>query len=158
MLTLSSTHYPTFSELKTFVPKTVERLIKTGSNSTDSLSCNVGLNNKGAKPTYDNSNKYCLFCKEDNHFSSDCLKFSTYHDRINRLREFKRCSYCGKKDHNKKDECGPLKCAICKKDKHKAILCVENMKKLNCNKGLTNEEIVDLSKIKPFSIVEELLT
>ena len=78
MLTLSSTHYPTFSELKTFVPKTVERLIKTGSNSTDSLSCNVGLNNKGAKPTYDNSNKYCLFCKEDNHFSSDCLKFSTY--------------------------------------------------------------------------------
>ena len=65
MLTLSSTHYPTFSELKTFVPKTVERLIKTGSNSTDSLSCNVGLNIKGAKLTYDNSNKYCLFCIED---------------------------------------------------------------------------------------------
>ena len=38
-----------------------------------------------------------------------------------------------------------------KKTNHKAILCVENMKKLDCNKVLTNEEIVDISKIKPFS-------
>ena len=113
ILTLSSTHYPTFIELKELVPKAVDRIIKTNSNSTEVFSCNIGFNNKGANSDFDNK-KHCIFCEKEFHFSSDCFKFCTYHDRINRLRELKRCSYCGRKGHHKKSDCGQLKCVSCK--------------------------------------------
>ena len=59
ILTLSSTHYPTFSELKELVPKAVDRMIKTNSNSTEVFSCNIGFNNKGANSDFDNK-KHCI--------------------------------------------------------------------------------------------------
>ena len=36
---LSSTHYPTFKELKQFIPKAIERIQKSKSEEADSLSC-----------------------------------------------------------------------------------------------------------------------
>ena len=156
LLTLCTTHYPTFSELKQFIPKAVDRINKSNSDSTDVLTCNnVNYNNKGAKPKFDDSKKYCLFCDKEYHYSSDCIKFPTFHDRINRLKELKRCTYCGRKGHygnyNKKDDCGKIQCGNCHKTNHRAMLCLDNMKKLACNKGLSDSELADISKIKKFN-------
>ena len=148
LLTLCTTHYPTFKELIKFIPKAVDRINKSSGDGIDTLNCNSKTyNNKGVKPK---SDKYCLFCDKDNHYSSDCIKFPTFHDRINRLKEIKRCTYCGRKGHNKKGECGKIQCGNCHKINHKAMLCLDNMKKLPCNKGLSESELFDISKIKKF--------
>ena len=39
LLILCSTHYPTFKELKQFIPKAIERIQKSKSDEADSLSC-----------------------------------------------------------------------------------------------------------------------
>ena len=69
---------------------------------------------------------------------------------IKRLKDLKKCSYCGKKGHYRKGECGQLKCGYCKKSCHKIMLCLDNMKKLQCNKGKTDDELYDFSKVKKF--------
>ena len=39
LLILASTHYPTFRELKELIPKAIDRIQKTKSEVSDSLSC-----------------------------------------------------------------------------------------------------------------------
>ena len=149
LLTLCSTHYPTFEELKKLIPKAVDRINKTNSEGTDVLNCNSVTNNsKGAKAKFDDSKKYCIFCEKDNHYSSDCVKFPNLHERINRLKEIQRCTYCGRKGHYTKDKCGKISCGNCHKNNHRAMLCLENMKKLPCNKGLSDLDLADFGKIK----------
>ena len=147
ILNLSTTHYPTFAELKVLIPKAVDRLRLQSGENNDVLNCNSVTLNKGVKQ---HVNKYCLFCQKDNHFSSDCTKFSTFHDRVNKLKELKKCSFCGKKGHFNKKECGPLKCSHCHKTCHRVFLCLDNLKTLQCNKGKTDDELYDLSKVKRF--------
>ena len=74
LLNLASTHYPTFQELKDLIPKAVDRLRLSnyGGETTDVLNCNNVTFNKGVKAK---TNKYCLFCEKDNHFSSDAVNF-----------------------------------------------------------------------------------
>ena len=154
LLTLCATHYPTFEELRKFIPIAVDRINKTNSEGADILNCNTVTNNsKGAKANnskFDDSKnkKYCIFCEKDNHYSSDCVKFPNIHERINRLKEAQRCTYCGKKGHYFKDKCGKLSCGNCHKNGRKAIMCLEKVKSLPCNKGLTDLELADFSKIK----------
>ncbi len=94
---------------------------------------------------------YCIFCDKDKHYSSDCFKFPNIHEIINRLKEAKRCSFCGKKGHYFKDKCGKLSCGHCHKSGHMAILCIEKVKSLSCNKNLTELELADFSKVKKHS-------
>ena len=64
LLTLCSTHYPAFEELKQFIPTAVDRINKSNSEGTDVLNCNNVTNNfKGAKAKFDDSKSknYCIF-------------------------------------------------------------------------------------------------
>ena len=164
LLTLCATHYPTFDELKKFIPIAVDRINKTNSEGADSVNCGAVTNNfKGAKSKdskFDDSKKkmYCIFCDKDNHYSSDCFKFPNIHDRINRLKEAKRCSFCGRKGHYFKDKCGKLSCGHCHKSGHMAILCIEKVKSLSCNENLTELELADFSKVKKHSATSATTT
>ena len=45
LLELCSTHYPTFSELKQFIPKAIERIQRSKPEVSDSLSCTNVIKN-----------------------------------------------------------------------------------------------------------------
>ena len=152
MLQLCSTHYPTYEELKKYVPIAVDRIKKFQNSENDP--CNLTCNVSSTKPNNTGNNQdikqSCYLCGKDNHFTSYCMKFSTYDDRVNQLKKLNRCTFCGKVGHQgrTKDKCGKVTCFNCKRDGHMAILCFERIKSLPCNKKVSNNGLPDNGKFK----------
>ena len=140
LLMLCDSHYPTFVELKNKIPIAIDRIRKT-ENMGENYNCNTisSGNSKGSNFS-DNSKKFCILCEKDTHYSSNCLKYSTIHDRINRLKDTKRCTYCSKKSHTDKNECDKLICKHCHKSGHISILCFDKVNDLSCNKSSNESE------------------
>ena len=92
----------------------------------------VDMNFKGSNFS-GNSKKFYIICEQDTLYSSIGLKFTTIHDKINSLKNIKRCYYCSKKSH-------------CTKSGHIASLCFDKENNLSCNKSLNVKESADESE------------
>ena len=124
---ICNSHYPTFEELINNLPKAIERIQKSKCIGVEEVTCN-NATTKSYKPKNVKDNKpYCSLCEKENHYSSECVRYPSIHERINRLRDLKRCTFCGRKGHvskpKDKGRCGRLVCGHCKKNGNVSIMC-----------------------------------
>ena len=96
---ICNSHYPTFEELINNLPKAIERIQNSKCIGVEEVTCN-NATTKSYKPKNAKDNKpYCSLCEKENHYSSECVRYPSIHERINRLRDLKRCTFCGRKGH-----------------------------------------------------------
>ena len=123
--------------------------MKTKSTKKDTFACNFTTNDDtGQNRNNMEKSKYCVMCQVETHWSSDCENFNTIANRITKLKELKRCSYCTKRGHKFKEDCGKLTCGHCQKIGHNATLCMSKLLSLACNKNKDRNEIINFDKTK----------
>ena len=90
LMQICDSHYPTFQKLIDKLPTAIERISKSKCTGVDEVICsNVTAKNYKPKNVKDKK-PYCSLCDKEYHYSSECIKYSTIHDRINRLKELKK--------------------------------------------------------------------
>ena len=81
------------------LPVAIERISKSKCTGAEEVTCsNVTAKNYKPKNVKDKK-PYCSLCDKEYHYSSECIKYATIHDRINHLKDLKKCSFCGRKGH-----------------------------------------------------------
>ena len=87
LMQICESHFPTFQELIVKLPVAIERISKSKCTGAEEVTCS-NVTAKSYKPKNVKDKKpYCSLCDKEYHYSSDCIKYSTIHDKINRLKE-----------------------------------------------------------------------